>query len=404
MFIGSDDGRVHAVNGSSGAHVWSTLTQGRVRSSPAILPDGSAVIVGSDDGHLYALSAVNGSRLWSLSTGGPIASSPTLSSDGSAIFIGAWDGVLLAVRSADGSLLWRTALVSGAGDLGLSSAVFGPNGTLFVSSRGGTVHAVSASSGIELWRVADKGTFEGAPSVSTASANVFAASFDGQLHVLQGLSNGSEACSFAADSILRGSPALTADGLAIVATYAGSLHAVNVTTELNQSCVAAGGNASTCDLLPACTAVWSFAAEDSLSGSPALDANGTVYIGDWGGTLYAVNGSSGVLLWRYRKALGAFKGSPAITANGTIVIGSLDGAVYGIAGHLVHSHHSSSDHSVAIGLGVACGVVAIVVYVVIRRRRRRAAAVEAANGEGGQTLSAQASMEDRSFSRDRSRE
>ncbi len=50
VFIGSDDGRVHAVNGSSGAHVWSTLTQGRVRSSPAILPDGSAVIVGSDDG------------------------------------------------------------------------------------------------------------------------------------------------------------------------------------------------------------------------------------------------------------------------------------------------------------------------------------------------------------------
>ena len=78
--------------------------------------------------------------------------------------------------------------------------------------------------------------------------------------------------------------------------------------------------------------IFSFAADDSLSGSPALDANGTVYIGDWGGTLYAVNGSSGVLLWRYRNALGAFKGSPAITANGTIVIGSLDGAVYGIAG------------------------------------------------------------------------
>jgi hypothetical protein len=80
--------------------------------------------------------------------------------------------------------------------------------------------------------------------------------------------------------------------------------------------------------------IFSFAADDSLSGSPALDANGTVYIGDWGGTLYAVNGSSGVLLWRYRKALGAFKGSPAITANGTIVIGSLDGAVYGISGAL----------------------------------------------------------------------
>jgi outer membrane protein assembly factor BamB len=86
-------------------------------------------------GHLYALSAVNGSRMWSLSTGGPVSSSPTLSSDGSVVFIGAWDGVLLAVRPADGSLVWRTALGSGAGDLGLSSAVQGPNGACIPARR-----------------------------------------------------------------------------------------------------------------------------------------------------------------------------------------------------------------------------------------------------------------------------
>ena len=101
--------------------------------------------------------------------------------------------------------------------------------------------------------------------------------------------------------------------------------------------------------------IFSFAADDSLSGSPALDATGTVYIGDWGGTLYAVNGSSGVLLWRYRKALGAFKGSPAITANGTIVIGSLDGAVYGIAG--------------ALGLSVCHGRLTFSLACLLRQNR-----------------------------------
>ncbi len=123
MYFGSDH---HFVSlRSDGSLRWKTFTLGRVRSSPAIGPDG-AVYIGSDDTNLYKLDPGTGAILWKhrlgllglvrsspngrlyavhpdgtekwhFATLGPIDSSPAVSAD-AIVYVGSDDGRLYAIR------------------------------------------------------------------------------------------------------------------------------------------------------------------------------------------------------------------------------------------------------------------------------------------------------------------
>lgn len=55
IYVGSDDGHIHALSADDGSKEWSFQTRRRgVRSSPAV--SGGVVYVGSFDGNMYALS------------------------------------------------------------------------------------------------------------------------------------------------------------------------------------------------------------------------------------------------------------------------------------------------------------------------------------------------------------
>ncbi|MCL6582617.1 MAG: PQQ-binding-like beta-propeller repeat protein [bacterium] len=77
--------------------------------------------------------------------------------------------------------------------------------------------------------------------------------------------------------------------------------------------------------------IWSFETAGSVYSSPALGADGTVYIGSLDGRLYALRGQDGSLKWSYRSGDEIY-GSPAIGADGTVYIGSLDGRLYALRG------------------------------------------------------------------------
>jgi outer membrane protein assembly factor BamB len=55
-------------------------------------------------------------------------------------------------------------------------------------------------------------------------------------------------------------------------------------------------------------------------------ANGVVYVGSDDHNVYALNASTGALLWQYTTG-GAVESSPAV-ANGVVYTGSDDGSVY----------------------------------------------------------------------------
>ncbi|HEX3044632.1 MAG TPA: PQQ-binding-like beta-propeller repeat protein [Bacillota bacterium] len=69
------------------------------------------------------------------------------------------------------------------------------------------------------------------------------------------------------------------------------------------------------------TSVW--------SSSPAIDAYGTIYVGDWSGKLTAIN-PDGSIKWAYPTGDCIWDSSPAIGLDGTIYIGSWDGNLYAV--------------------------------------------------------------------------
>ena len=67
--------------------------------------------------------------------------------------------------------------------------------------------------------------------------------------------------------------------------------------------------------------LWEFKAGDSVSSSPAIGSDGTVYVGSGDNKLYAINGKTGVKLWEFETGRGVYS-SPAIGSDGTVYVRS----------------------------------------------------------------------------------
>jgi outer membrane protein assembly factor BamB len=73
---------------------------------------------------------------------------------------------------------------------------------------------------------------------------------------------------------------------------------------------------------------WTYATGTEMRSSPAIDKNGTIYIGADDNNLYAVN-PDGSRKWTFATS-GMVRSSPAIADNGTIYAGSLDHSLYAV--------------------------------------------------------------------------
>ncbi len=76
------------------------------------------------------------------------------------------------------------------------------------------------------------------------------------------------------------------------------------------------------------TKKWEFVTGDVISSSPAIDSDGTIYIGSWDGKLYAIT-PDGTLKWSFQ-AGNWIVSSPAIDSDGNIYFGSGDGKLYSL--------------------------------------------------------------------------
>src|SRR6476469_288085 len=81
---------------------WRFMTEGDVVSSPTVL--GQTVYVGSGDGRLYALDRTTGMRKWAFDASNPIPSSPAVG--GGAVYFGTRDGEFFAVDAETGKERW----------------------------------------------------------------------------------------------------------------------------------------------------------------------------------------------------------------------------------------------------------------------------------------------------------
>ncbi|MCL5046515.1 MAG: PQQ-binding-like beta-propeller repeat protein [Actinobacteria bacterium] len=106
VYVGSNDGKIYAIDAATGTRRWAFPTGGPVVSSPAIFPSvsGDLVIAGSEDQKIYALNAASGTLAWSYTAGGAVLSSPLV--DVGTVYFGSGDKKVYALDAATGAFRW----------------------------------------------------------------------------------------------------------------------------------------------------------------------------------------------------------------------------------------------------------------------------------------------------------
>lgn len=264
---------VPAIDGYQGLR-WMFQTNGPVVSTPVGRDD--TVYVGSSDGNLYAVETSAGREIWRHEMSGSVNSSPAVwrgsvivqSSDGSVISLDASDGKTLWEIRGEPDLPFRWGYESG--DIYTSSPAIVEN-TVVIGSGDGGVYRIDAATGRVLWRFQTGGRVRASPAV--AEGVVFVGSADGFFYAID-LSGGTLKWKYATE----GTTLFSGD----------------------------------------------FGFDRRTIQSSAAVADGRVFFGARDGYLYALDASTGALLWRFNHEVSWVISGPAV-AGDLVFAGSSDG-------------------------------------------------------------------------------
>ncbi len=282
---------------------WSYSMRNLVFSSPAIGMDGT-IYIGSNDHNLYAINP-NGALKWSYTTGDIIVSSPAIGADGT-IYVGSGDGNLYALTPS-GTVKWKYTTGSSVG----SSPAIGADGTIYVGSSGKVFSFMPT--GAMKWSYTPGNWVNSSPAIGD-DGTIYIGTSDvvsiasgehssGKVYALTPA--GALKWSYTTGDWVEASPAVGADGTIYVGSLDGKLYAINPNGKLK----------------------WSFTTWP-IASSPAIGADGTIYFGADNGKVYALT-PKGTVKWSY--TTGSYvKSSPAISADGTVYVGSENGKLYAI--------------------------------------------------------------------------
>jgi outer membrane protein assembly factor BamB len=293
IYFGSFDRNLYAVY-PDGSLKWKYGTNGWIWSTPAIAEDGT-VYIGSYDNHMHAINS-DGSLKWKFSAGGSISSSPAIRDDGVIVFgtaKGFDKGDIIALYP-NGTEYWRYQ----TNDYVFSDPAIGDDGTVYIGSLDGYLYAMNPDGTLK-WRFKTGDWVKSHPVIAD-DGTIYFDSFDDYLYALKPdgtikwkVSNGGSAAA---------SVALASDGT-IYDPGDNYLYAYN----------------------PDGSSKWSFflGSTNHYIGhaSPAVSADGTIYIGINAGQIIAIN-PDGSELWRKKIGNYGVFSSPCIGSNGEVYIGS----------------------------------------------------------------------------------
>lgn len=327
VYVGTQDGSVHAIDARTGIRRWTRRLDGAIRTRPVV--SGGAVYLQADDGFLYKLAAASGAVRWRARiVEEPIARLPfddpksrydRFGSDvtvaGGRLYVGTHDGKVLAIDPGSGRRVWEFA----ATDAVLAAPAVA-DGRVVFGSFDHFVYALAADSGRLLWKRDTQGAVVSTPAIAGDRAVVGNRCYD-----LLGLNveTGDTVWKDYVWSSWVESSATIRDGTA----YVGSSDAAAVFAYD----VASGRR------------LWAADAHGWSWGQPAVGP-GRVYAGTSSqvgypvkheGGVVALDRATGAVVWRFSTAApdsGAygFPGSPALGA-GRVFVGGLDGRVHAFA-------------------------------------------------------------------------
>ncbi|MFO1338366.1 MAG: PQQ-binding-like beta-propeller repeat protein [Burkholderiaceae bacterium] len=329
VYVLSYDGRLHALDAASGAMRWKFATEGERRfearglngmqprgqtfadpfdcylSSPVVA--GGAVLFGSSDGHVYALDAASGALRWKFRTGDVVHASPAVA-DGR-VFVGSWDGRFYALDLASGRELWHHE--GGVDPLmhnqqGYQASPAVSGDMVYTGSRDAHVYAFDARTGAVKWSRDTAGSWVNT-SPAVQDGRVHVATSDTALLLALDATSGEPLWQQPGPAYMFGSPSL-AGGVLLQPVLNGSLQARDRATG---------------------TLLWEFQTEASRRNE------GWVLTSERGfnsAQLYTSSWHDAMAIGFSRQSsVGSFFSSPLVV-DGTVYIGSADGRVYALGG------------------------------------------------------------------------
>jgi outer membrane protein assembly factor BamB len=143
-FIGSDAGKLVALDVATGAPLWQFDTGSPVRCTPAVAAD--TVYIGSDSGKLHALDSTTGQERWQFACGGPVQSSPAVI--GNVVIFAANDHHVYALGRDTGRKRWARRLR----DYRIQAPVVIHGDMVYVGQWNDWVYGLDLLTGEERWR------------------------------------------------------------------------------------------------------------------------------------------------------------------------------------------------------------------------------------------------------------
>lgn len=320
IYIASGDNYLYALN-TDGTLRWKYQTGSNSLSSPAIDANGTIYIgTGISDQHIYAINA-DGTLRWKTLIGSSSFSSPAIGADGT-VYVGSqgtydmrkssYSQYLFAINT-DGSVQWTFQ----NGGNPFYSPTIGPDGTIYVGDFGGFLYAINTDSTLR-WKFRVNFPIGTSPTLGN-DGTLYVASESGYLYAVN--SDGTQRWMTKLESGIGGSPAISDDGAIYITGGGGGFTG-------GSGYVAGRDGGFLYAFNSDGTLRWKYQTEKRFGTSPAIGADGTIYVGNDDSNIYAFN-TDGTVRWKYQAGR-EIKSSPAIGADGTLYFGSIDQSLYAI--------------------------------------------------------------------------
>lgn len=290
-------------------------------STPAVV-DGR-IYIGTGDGRLLAIDSTSGRMLWEHRVDSAILSSPAVA--GGLLFFGTADRQVIALEAARGEVLWR---FDAAGVILSSPAVY--RGIVYIGDEEANVYALDAASGAQRWRYNVGSRVSTGPAVNDAVVVVNSSS--GRTYLID-VKTGKSRLDYLT-SRTAGPPTLVEERL-YVSDTAGALRAIDSRQRLLPFEKAARWFR---------TQLWAWGAfgsppaqkgflwgsvdrEETFVGAPVV-AHGRVFVADRSGTVLAFDSQSGTPLWRFETGE-VVDASPSAIGE-TLLVGDVAGRLHAL--------------------------------------------------------------------------
>jgi outer membrane protein assembly factor BamB len=252
---------------------WNFSSGGAISTAPAVANE--VAYEGNALGQVVAVDVHNGADEWTWqdTSGAAITGSPAVDPAKGLVIVGTADGTVAALKTAAGTLAW-SATVGGSVN---APALVGR--TVYVTTSNGTVEALAEPTGARRWSATMPASITGGPAVDPVAGTLVTGAVNGDVRAFR-IANGGVRWGYLSGGAVTAAPMID-DGT----VYFGSGDDIDAVSETHR------------DLL------WSYSTGGAVAATPALTTRATgrikmVLTGSDDGTLRAINGATGKLLWQ----------------------------------------------------------------------------------------------------------